>query len=905
MKIVEVNDNDIYGKVFNGYDIAEHFSQRGIDIKQLVITKFSNANFVKSLYLNQKGLDLEYLTYINSNKIFSVHSLISATTLYLKNNAEYKNANLVHLHQIHNLHLSLPELQEMVSQKPTVISLHDPWFLTGRCVHPENCTKWQEGCKDCKYLETLFPFTIDNCDELWNIKEKFLKESDVDIIVSSHFMLNMLKKLPIYNDLHIHLLPFGIDREKFEFKDTKELAKKKLGIAPNDIVVFFREAKEKGTEYIVSALNSINVDKNISIITCSQKGLLTNLNKKYNILELGNLDEKAILNCYNAADIFLMPSLGESFGMMAVEAMASGLPVVVFDNTALPSVTHAPEVGVLVKNRDSDDLAKKINELILNEKERIRRGKLGKKLVKDEYDINIYEEKLFKIYEDAYKRQNYKINNNLSKKNKQINYNNSDVQHTLYLLKELYNVLFPQARELAFFEHLNVKNIDIEEKIHYSDSDVLNLIENFNIELYKKCTYYEKKYALILSIKNTYVYRLLRKIKNKIKNRIISKNNNYVFQDQLHNLQIELQNFQAEFYKKEEDNKRVTNEINNNLKKLVADNETQNDSILKANHSTYNYYKNLEYKFWQMNALTNQYLYEESLKSKTKELHFNPKVSIVIPAYNAQNFLTEAIDCAINQSYKNIEIIVVNDGSNDHNATKNIALSYGNKIKYFEKENGGVSSALNFGIKQMEGQYFAWLSHDDLIDYNHIEKLVEFLSYKENRNIIPFTGFKIVDENSKINMDATISAQINCNDYKMSVLNCYYSLLQGEINGGSILIKKTIFDECGYFDEKLRITQERDMWERMLKKYKFVNIPYDTASIRVHNKRVTVTNSDTIRETDKKNLEIISNLTIEEIKNLESNIDLFYKKIELFYKMNGKGYMVNDIEKIRKDHKNS
>ena len=87
----------------------------------------------------------------------------------------------------------------------------------------------------------------------------------------------------------------------------------------------------------------------------------------------------------------------------------------------------------------------------------------------------------------------------------------------------------------------------------------------------------------------------------------------------------------------------------------------------------------------------------------------------------------------------------------------------------------------------------------------------------------------------------------------------------------------------------------------MLKKYKFVNIPYDTASIRVHNKRVTVTNSDTIRKTDKKNLEIISNLTVDEIKDLESNIDLFYKKIELFYKMNGKSYMVNDIEKIRKD----
>lgn len=901
MKIAEVNDNDIYGKVFNGYDIAEHFKQKGHDVKQLVITKFSNASFVKSLYLNQKGLDLEYLTYINTNEIFSVHSLISATTLYLKNNDEYKNADLVHLHQIHNLHLSLPQLQEMVSKKPTVISLHDPWFLTGRCVHPEKCTKWQEGCKDCKYLETLFPFTIDNCDELWNIKEKFLKESDADIIVSSQFMLDMLKKIPIYNNLHIHLLPFGIDQKKYIFKDSKEFAKKKLGIAPDDIVIFFREAKEKGTDYIVSALNSLTVDKKISIITCSQKGLLANLNKKYDVLELGNLDEESILNCYNAADIFLMPSLGESFGMMAVEAMAAGLPVVIFDNTALPSVTHAPEVGVLVKNKDSNDLAKKIKELIINEKERIERGKLGKKLVDEQYDINIYEEKLLKIYKDAYERQRYKIKNNSFNKNEIINYNNSEVQHTLYLLKKLFNTLFPQEKDLTIFEHLDTENINMEEKIHYSNSEVLKLIEYFNIELYKKSKYYEKKYALISFMKNTILYRLLRKIKNKIKNRILLKNNVYIFQEELKNIKNELHNIQTEYYKTEENNKNIINAINNNIKEVVADNKTQSEQFLKNDNSIYDCFKTLEYKFWQMNALTNRCLYEESLKSKTKELTFNPKISIIIPAYNAENFLSEAINCAINQSYKNIEIIVVNDGSNDNNATRNIALSYGKKIKYFEKENGGVSSALNYGIKKMEGEYFAWLSHDDLIDYNHIEKLVEFLSYKENRNMVPFTGFKIVDENSRINIDATIRSQINCNDYKMSILSNYYSLLQGEINGGSILIKKTIFDECGYFNEKLRITQERDMWERMLKKYKFVNIPYDTASIRVHNKRVTVTNGDTIRKTDKKNLEIISNLTVDEIKELESNIDLFYKKIELFYKMNGKGYMVNNIEKIRKD----
>ena len=272
----------------------------------------------------------------------------------------------------------------------------------------------------------------------------------------------------------------------------------------------------------------------------------------------------------------------------------------------------------------------------------------------------------------------------------------------------------------------------------------------------------------------------------------------------------------------------------------------------------------------------------------------NPKVSIIIPVYKGKEYMREAIDSALNQTYKNIEIIVVNDGSDDDNATRNIALSYGDKIRYFEKENGGVSSALNYGIKKMTGEYFAWLSHDDLIDYNHIEMLVDFISYKENYNCIPFTSFKIIDENGDVDINQTIIAQLNCNDYKMSVTNNFYSLLQGEINGGSVLIKKDIFEDCGYFNENLRITQERDLWSRLIKKYHFVNIPYDTASIRVHGKRVTSTFNDVIKETDKKNLEILTNFSTEDIMTLESNLDLFYK-------INDKEYMRKDIEKIRKD----
>ena len=83
-----------------------------------------------------------------------------------------------------------------------------------------------------------------------------------------------------------------------------------------------------------------------------------------------------------------------------------------------------------------------------------------------------------------------------------------------------------------------------------------------------------------------------------------------------------------------------------------------------------------------------------------------PLVSIVIPVYNGGQYMREAIDSALGQTYPNCEVIVVNDGSKDDGQTEAIAMSYGDRIRYFSKPNGGCGSALNVGIANMRGVFF-------------------------------------------------------------------------------------------------------------------------------------------------------------------------------------------------------
>lgn len=186
-----------------------------------------------------------------------------------------------------------------------------------------------------------------------------------------------------------------------------------------------------------------------------------------------------------------------------------------------------------------------------------------------------------------------------------------------------------------------------------------------------------------------------------------------------------------------------------------------------------------------------------------------PLVSIVIPVYNGSNYLAEAIDSALAQTYDNIEIIVVNDGSKDDGATEKVALSYGDKIRYIAKENGGVSSALNRGIAEMRGEYFSWLSHDDIYKPEKIEKQVSLI---ESENDIILCSGSLMDSNGKpmTHHTKTINKKLNGNGLFNEFMHDY------SLNGLGFLIPKTAFEKAGMFDETMRYLQDLDMWLRMM-----------------------------------------------------------------------------------------
>lgn len=214
---------------------------------------------------------------------------------------------------------------------------------------------------------------------------------------------------------------------------------------------------------------------------------------------------------------------------------------------------------------------------------------------------------------------------------------------------------------------------------------------------------------------------------------------------------------------------------------------------------------------------------------------FEPRVSILIPVYNGSNFLDEAIQSALSQNYKNIEIIVVNDGSSDGGATSAIAKHYGDQIRYFEKDNSGVGGALNFAVSQMDGDYFTWLSHDDLFLPDKVEKQIQELSKQTNlgRSII-YGDFQVFYDDPK-NTSAVTVGDRPPSEFRLFITreNC--------LHGGTLLVPRVAFLEHGGFNGALRTTQDYDLWFRMAATCSFIYQPYAGVKARHHPKQGSVT----------------------------------------------------------------
>lgn len=401
MNNLQIGDNDLIGNRFNGHDLHLYLREKGIISNHLVWKKNSNDPYTYELattsedeILNDKFLNLETR--------FSTQSILYHNSYQLLRNKLFLESDIVHYHLIHNNFFSLSHFPILSYLKPSVWTLHDPWALTGHCIYPFECERWKIGCGDCPSLNTHFSINDDLTALNWEIKKLFYKISNMDIILASNWMYNLVKDSPLFESCDLHVIPFGLNLDLFKPGNNIE-AKKSLGISTNSIVLCFRaiNSQFKGLSHIKNVLHKLKTNYSITLLTFNEKDLMNEFKGKFKVIDLGWVnDEKYLVNAYNAADIFLMPSTAEAFGMMAMEAMACEKTVIVFKGTALENTVFSPEGGIAIDKGNEELFLKELVNLIENKEKRRIIGSNALKLTKENYDSKQYVNKIIELYRE-------------------------------------------------------------------------------------------------------------------------------------------------------------------------------------------------------------------------------------------------------------------------------------------------------------------------------------------------------------------------------------------------------------------------------------------------------------------------------------------------------------------------
>ena len=213
----------------------------------------------------------------------------------------------------------------------------------------------------------------------------------------------------------------------------------------------------------------------------------------------------------------------------------------------------------------------------------------------------------------------------------------------------------------------------------------------------------------------------------------------------------------------------------------------------------------------------------------------NPLVSVAIPVYNGANYMRDAIDSVLAQTYPNMDILVVNDGSRDGGETEKIACSYGHRVRYFSKPNGGVASALNHALAEAKGDYFCWLSHDDIYLPEKVTKEMEKLFSLPDTNAVVFCRHSIMSANGTHLFNAPEPPSFSPGQA------AYQLILRQWLHCCTILAPKSFYLESGGFREDLPTTQDYDLLVKIGLKHPFIELPEVLLMARSHSEQGCLT----------------------------------------------------------------
>ncbi len=309
-----------------------------------------------------RNLHIKLAEYTGRNGCFSI-----VDTLLFLRRIKKQAPDLIHLHNLHNCYINLPLLFRFVRKNriPLVWTLHDCWAFTGKCPHFsfKGCNKWKTGCHHCSQCEDYPAVKIDLSKKMWKRKKQWFTSVENLTIVTPSQWLSDLVDASFLKDIPHRVIHNGIDLN--QFSPTPSDFRKRMGLENKKIVlgVAFDWSQRKGLDVFIALSKRLSENYKIVLVGTNDaidKGLPAN------ILSIHRTqDPKELAAIYSAADLFVNPTREEVFGLVNVEALACGTPVLCFRTGGCPEAI--PDgCGSIVQADDFEALLSELQRICTN-----------------------------------------------------------------------------------------------------------------------------------------------------------------------------------------------------------------------------------------------------------------------------------------------------------------------------------------------------------------------------------------------------------------------------------------------------------------------------------------------------------------------------------------------------------
>ena len=379
MRILIVNTSErTGGAAIAAGRLTEALKSHGIKAKMLVRDKQTDRISTVALGGGWKQVRKfvweRVVIWINSHfrreRLFSVD--IANTGNDITRLPEFKEADLIHLHWINQGMLSLKVIRKILaSGKPVVWTMHDMWPCTGICHHARTCTAFHSECGACPMIYSQK--RKDLSTRIFRQKQRLYASGGIHFVTCSHWLEGMAKQSALLANQPVSVIPNPISTTLFHpMKQTE--ARQKLALPTESKLILFGSVKltdkRKGIDYMVEACRLLAkqhpaLKEQLALVAVGMHAAELQSLVPFKVHNMGYVkEEHQLVEIYNAADLYVIPSLDENLPNTIMEAMACGTPCVGFPTGGIPEMIDHLKNGYLTKEHSAEQLAEGIYTLL-------------------------------------------------------------------------------------------------------------------------------------------------------------------------------------------------------------------------------------------------------------------------------------------------------------------------------------------------------------------------------------------------------------------------------------------------------------------------------------------------------------------------------------------------------------